>query len=74
MAVRKWFALAICLWSSGLSGCSLLHELQPHRLRRWNRVPPPHQDPEFTSREFGMRDAVIARAQNQEPGVADAGL
>lgn len=30
------------------SGCSLLYELQPHRLQRMNRGPAPSLDPEFT--------------------------
>ena len=45
----RWCCLAvICV---GLSGCEMLHNLQPHRLRRLNYVPPPHLDPEFTLRE-----------------------
>ena len=26
------------------AGCSLFHELQPHRLHRWNRSAPVHDD------------------------------
>lgn len=84
MAIRKICVLMICLWFCGLSGCSLWHNLQPHRMRRLNRVPPPHQDPEFTLRESWQHAVVVAanwdsaamvvRAQNQEPGVTDAGL
>lgn len=66
MAVRKIVALVVCLWSAGVSGCSLLHDLQPHRLRRLNRVPPPHLDPEFTQRRPQRADSMIVRAQNEE--------
>jgi hypothetical protein len=27
-----------------ICGCSLMHELQPHRLQRWNRGPAPGRD------------------------------
>lgn len=34
------------------AGCaSFWHDLQPHRLRRLNRVPAPSMDPEFSSLE-----------------------
>jgi hypothetical protein len=29
--------LAGLLCASGATGCALMHELQPHRLQRWNR-------------------------------------
>lgn len=33
------------------TGCALMHELQPHRLRRWNRQPIPYRDdPEMSQR------------------------
>lgn len=30
------------------SGCAMMHELQPHRLWRWNRNPAPSSDPYFS--------------------------
>ncbi len=46
---RFWLLLIIVTLTS-LPGCaSLLHELQPHRMHRINRNPPPSTDPEFTS-------------------------
>lgn len=42
--------LAMIVITSSLMGCaSLLHDLQPHRMHRWNRHPAPSMDPEFTS-------------------------
>lgn len=29
-------------------GCALMHELQPHRMWRWNRNPAPSSDPYFS--------------------------
>ena len=41
--------LCLSLLSINLCGCAnLWHELQPHRMRRINRVPPPSWDPEFS--------------------------
>jgi hypothetical protein len=51
MTFRKICALGLCLLPLALSGCELLYNLQPHRLRRLNRVSPPHLDPEFTQAE-----------------------
>ncbi len=30
------------------SGCALTHDLQPHRLRNWNRGPAPSTNPFFS--------------------------
>jgi hypothetical protein len=38
--------MGIVLLSS--SGCAMMHELQPHRLWRWNRNPAPSSDPYFS--------------------------
>jgi hypothetical protein len=74
MAVRNWRVLTLCLLSASLTGCTLWHDLQPYRLNRLNRVPPPTLDPEFS--QFapagekllaGGNDAsepVVIRAQN----------
>ena len=35
--------LAGCCGS--MSGCNFLHELQPHRLHRWNQFPPETSNP-----------------------------
>ena len=42
-----WCVLAggLCLTSSG---CSLMHDLQPHRMWRWNRGPAPSTNPFFS--------------------------
>jgi hypothetical protein len=48
MAVRNWRMLTLCLLSASLTGCTLWHDLQPYRLNRLNRVPPPTLDPEFS--------------------------
>ncbi|MBM82525.1 MAG: hypothetical protein CMJ78_18330 [Planctomycetaceae bacterium] len=41
------------------SGCFLFHELQPHRLWRWNRQPPPSID-----RNFSVSDPIPELDQN----------
>jgi|GEM_PF-6957593 len=73
MTVRQASALVLCLLPISLCGCEMWHNLQPHRMRRLNRVSPPHLDPEFTRREPAFGEPAIVRAQNG-PGVADAGL
>lgn len=30
------------------TGCAMMHDLQPHRLWRWNRGPAPSSDPYFS--------------------------
>lgn len=65
MAVRRILAIVICLGPIVVSGCSMLHDLQPHRLRRMNRGSPPHLDPEFTQRDRSS-EVLVARAQNEE--------
>ena len=39
--------LAVGLWLTS-SGCSMMHELQPHRMWRWNRGPAPSTNPFFS--------------------------
>ena len=64
----RWCCLAmVCV---GLSGCEMLHNLQPHRLRRLNYVPPPHLDPEFTLRQPQHAEPLILRAQNDDGPVS----
>ncbi|MAT13870.1 MAG: hypothetical protein CMJ46_01210 [Planctomyces sp.] len=41
-------ALAIAAWVSTSTGCSLLHNLQPHRLHRMNRQSPPSSSAMFS--------------------------
>lgn len=74
MAVRRFFSaasgclVAVCLLTVPLSGCALWHNLQPHRLHRLNRVPPPHLDPEFTRVDSPMSaESMVLRAQNDSP-------
>ncbi len=66
MNLRRWCTLLLCVAPVALSGCTLWHNLQPHRLRRLNRVSPPHLDPEFTQRESPRQESLILRAQNDE--------
>lgn len=42
-----WCVLAGNLWFTS-SGCSLMHDLQPHRMWRWNRGPAPSTNPFFS--------------------------
>lgn len=38
-------ALAVC---SATTGCAMMHDMQPHRLWRWNRGPAPSSNPFFS--------------------------
>ena len=40
-------AMVCGLWLSS-SGCTLMHDLQPHRMWRWNRGPAPSTNPFFS--------------------------
>ena len=42
-----WCVLAGGLWLTS-SGCTLMHDLRPHRLWRWNRGPAPSTNPFFS--------------------------
>lgn len=42
-----WCVVAGGLWLTS-SGCALMHDLQPHRLWRWNRGPAPSTNPFFS--------------------------
>ena len=42
-----WCVLATGFWLT-TSGCTLLHDLQPHRMWRWNRGPAPSANPFFS--------------------------
>lgn len=47
---HKRIGIMLVLLSVCSLGCqTLLYELQPHRLRRINRHPPPSLDPEFSA-------------------------
>ncbi len=39
--------LAAGIWLTS-SGCAMMHELQPHRMWRWNRGPAPSSNPFFS--------------------------
>jgi hypothetical protein len=54
--------LSIVLLSQ-LAGCTLLHNLQPHRLRMLNRGTPPSIDPDFMSWNETDHAKVVVRAQ-----------
>lgn len=48
MTSSRWYlALALLLPLVSVLGCSVLHELQPHRMWQWNRFDAPSLDPEF---------------------------
>lgn len=66
MNFRKLCAMGLCLLPIALSGCELMHNLQPHRLRRLNRGSAPHLDPEFTRYDSPFAESMIVRAQNPE--------
>lgn len=55
--------IVLTLLVSSAAGCSLLHELQPHRLRKLNSGPPPSFDPEFSLRD----SSAAARLASVEP-------
>lgn len=75
MLFRKCCVVLVSLLPVSMSGCALWHELQPHRLHRLNRVPAPHLDPEFSQVDPAKpSEWIVVRAQNERPGVADAGL
>jgi hypothetical protein len=66
--------ILMALLVSNATGCSLLYELQPHRLRKLNSGPAPSFDPEFsrlnspTAVEIASADAghapPVLRAQS----------
>ncbi len=71
MRIPRTYALLAVL-ALLASGCaSMMHDLQPHRLRRLNRHAAPSMDPEFSAIEpqlphadGGVRaEPLIARAQ-----------
>lgn len=41
--------ILMALLVSNATGCSLLYELQPHRIKKLNSGPAPSFDPEFSS-------------------------
>lgn len=62
--MRTWARVAVVgLLLAQLAGCTLLHDLQPHRLRRLNRVPPPSLDPEFMSGQQARPGIPLAARQ-----------
>ncbi|MFO0917963.1 MAG: hypothetical protein U0872_06560 [Planctomycetaceae bacterium] len=66
----------VCLLVLSLTGCSLWHNLQPHRLHRLNQGPAPSLDPEFSRIEpwdgqplFAVEEspaAPVIRAQSED--------
>lgn len=74
MAFRKLWVVLLSCGTAMLSGCALWHDLQPHRLHRWNRVAPPHLDPEFSQVvPRSIEEPLILRAQNVDlPGGVDS--
>jgi hypothetical protein len=60
---RLCTALLSILLLCQAAGCSLFHNLQPHRLRMLNRGNPPSIDPDFLSRNESASAAVVVRAQ-----------
>lgn len=71
--MRTWARVAVVgLLLAPLAGCTLLHDLQPHRLRRLNRVPPPSIDPEFMSQQQ-VRPAIPLAAADPASVVSTSG-
>ena len=57
----RWCVLAGSLWMIS-AGCSLMHDLRPHRLWRWNRGPAPSGNPFFS-----VSDPILRLGQAAEP-------
>lgn len=62
----------VCVLAGGLwltsSGCSLMHNIQPHRMWRWNRGPAPSTNPFFS-----ISDPIPQLGQSSEiPELASA--
>jgi hypothetical protein len=71
--MRRWTSLILSiLLVSQLAGCALLYELQPHRLRRWNRGPAPSIDPEFTTMRSFPAPSTLAPGAEPPPLVVRA--
>ena len=45
----------LCVMATVASGCALTHDLQPHRLWRWNRGPGASSDPFFSVSDASVR-------------------
>ena len=61
--------LLVLLLTSFTCGCaSFLHDLKPHRLKRWNRGPAPSLDPDFTQSTRPARSRLV---RLERPGTAE---
>lgn len=63
--------LASALWLAS-SGCALMHEMQPHRLWRWNRGPAPSTNPFFSVSDPIPELGQTADSLDSEGGSVDA--
>lgn len=61
----QYLRLSLVLASGLLSGCSLLHELQPHRLHKLNNFPAPSLDPEFSAQEPSTETQVAEQTETR---------
>ncbi len=60
--------LCLSLLTVMLSGCAgIWHELQPHRMRRINRVPAPSWDPEFSQTSTSTELKFVRYEQSVTP-------
>ena len=66
----RWAKLSwLCVMATVISGCALTHELQPHRLWRWNRGPGASSDPFFSVSDASVRKTT-AKAVTPRPASA----
>ena len=62
--------LALLLANFAVGCAGLRHELQPHRLRRWNYGDAPSLDPDFTSTKSPARTGLVrAERPTKQPAV-----
>lgn len=59
--------IVLSLLVSGAAGCSMLYELQPHRLRKLNSGPAPSFDPEFGLLDSATSSSVASTVAPQPP-------
>lgn len=64
--------ILMALLVSNATGCSLLHELQPHRLRKLNSGPAPSFDPEFGSLNSSTAVDIASAEAGHAPPVLRA--
>lgn len=72
MSSRRNCLLALIIAVSTCGCANLWHELQPHRLKKWNSFPAPSLSPEFTSRSSSTRPRLVRRDRPMKPASLSA--